>query len=218
MKIVRTGFGLDRDHPGQRLPKFRVVVLGGDFRFGERLRGWVDYDNSQDRVAIISAVQLKGRAAEMLTVYHDLNATLRVFGRSVLEAELRGAGSEQFEAGEVSVKQRETLDLFLAERSSDIKAVSFHQRYIFRRYCHLLSSSPDLKLYIEPGCLVSVHRNAGRFDNLESRSYRANVILIGDQVGHTVVAGPVGSSLKSDFFLNRCHCQLRPNYRSTGLI
>jgi len=134
------------------------------------------------------------------------------------EAELRSAGSEQFEAGEVSVKQRETLDLFLAERGSDVGAVSFHQRYIFRRYCHLLSRSPNLKLYIEPSCLVSVHRNGGRFDNREPRSFDTNVILVGDKVGNTVVAGPVGSSLKSNLFWNRCYCQLRPNNRSAGLI
>ena len=70
----------------------------------------------------------------MLSVYHDLDPALRVFSRGVLPAELRRAWSEQFQAGEVSVKQRQTFDFSFVEGGGDVGAVSFHQRYIFRRY------------------------------------------------------------------------------------
>ena len=46
------------------------------------------------------------------------------------------------------------------ECGGDVGAVSFHQRYIFRRYRQLFFGSADLKFYIDPGCLVGVDGNA----------------------------------------------------------
>ena len=58
----------------------------------------------------------------------------------------------------------------------------------------------------------------GRFDNLESRSFQANVIVIRNQVSYVVVAGFVAGGLKFGVFLDRSYGQSRANHRSSGLI
>ena len=42
------------------------VVLSRDFRLGNGLQSRINHDDSQDRVAIVSAIQLERRAAEMV--------------------------------------------------------------------------------------------------------------------------------------------------------
>src|SRR4029077_20537210 len=102
MESVRTRLRLNGDNPCQGLSKFGIVILRGNFRLCNRLQSGIDHDNPQQWVLVIRAIQLERSAAEMLPVDHDLNATLRVFGRGVLPAELRGSRGEQFQAGEIA--------------------------------------------------------------------------------------------------------------------
>src|SRR5262249_9731555 len=125
--IVGARFGLYCDHPCQHLSEFRVIVLSGDLRLRNGFQGGGDYYDAQDGVSIVSTVKLIGRATEMLPVHHDLNATLRIFGRSVLPSKLRGARSEKLQTSKVSIEKGQACDLFLAEGSSHVSTVGLEQ-------------------------------------------------------------------------------------------
>src|SRR5262249_37617418 len=127
VEIVGARFGLYCDHPCQHLSEFCVIVLSSDFRLRHRFQGGIDYYDAQDRVAIVGAVKLIGGATKMLSVHHDLNATLRIFGRSVRPSKLRGARSEKLQASKVSIEEGQACDLFLAEGSSHVSTVGLEQ-------------------------------------------------------------------------------------------
>src|SRR5215813_4934130 len=154
----------------------------------------------------------------MLSVHHDLNATLRIFGRSVLPSKLRSARSEKFQSSKVSIEKGQACDPFLGEGSSHVRTVGLEQWHLFGGDDQSFLGSPDLKLYIDTGRLVGIHGNAAGYRNFESNGFRPNVILAGDQVGDTVVAALVGGRLKLGAFLSSCNRQVRASDRGTRLV
>ena len=68
MELVRARLGLHGDDTRRRLPELGVVVLRGDLRLADRLEVGVDDDDAEDRVAVLGAVELIARAAEVLAV------------------------------------------------------------------------------------------------------------------------------------------------------
>src|SRR5215470_7165442 len=105
----------------------------------------------------------------MLAVHHNLDASLRILSLGMLPSQYRGTGRQKFEAREVSIEQWQALDLLVGESSRHISPIGLDQRYIVRRYSQFFLGSANLKLYIDSGRLIGIHRNASGFDDFESR-------------------------------------------------
>ena len=115
---VGARLGLHRHDAGRRLAELGVVVLRRDLRFADRLQGRVDDDDAEDRIAVLGAVELIGRAAEVLAVHHRLRRALRVLAGGVLPPQLLRARRQQDELGEVAVEDRQVGELLGVEASS----------------------------------------------------------------------------------------------------
>ena len=73
--------------------------------------------------------KFEGRAAEVLTVHHNLLAALRVFRGGVAPAdELLRAGRQQLEIREVAIQDRKVFDVLFIETDSDVRAVGLNLR------------------------------------------------------------------------------------------
>ena len=83
VKIVRTGLGLDSDHAGDGLAKFRVVILQRHFCFLNRIEVRIDDNDAENRILVIGSVEFERGAAKVLAVYENLLAALRIFCRCV---------------------------------------------------------------------------------------------------------------------------------------
>ena len=59
VRIVCAGTGLCRHHARISLTKLRIVILRRNLRFGYRFERWVDDDDAEDWIPIVSAIQLK---------------------------------------------------------------------------------------------------------------------------------------------------------------
>ena len=125
---LRARLRLHRHHARGRLAELGVVVLRGDLRLANRLEGRVDDDDAEDRIAVLGAVELIARAAEMLAVDHRLHRALRVLARRVLPAELLRAGRQQDELREVAIEHRQVGHLLRVECRRDVGAVGLEQR------------------------------------------------------------------------------------------
>src|SRR6267378_2266566 len=86
VELVGAGFGLGSHHSADGLAEFSIVVLGGDLDFIDRLEVGVDYDDPQNRVLVVGAVQLEGRAREVLPLSQDLLRPLGVLAGGVVPA------------------------------------------------------------------------------------------------------------------------------------
>ena len=102
---------LHRDDAGDGQAELRVVVLRGDLRLADRLQRRVDDDDAEDRIAVVGAIELVVRAAEVLAVDHRLGRALRVLAGGVLPLQLLRAGREQQELGEVAIEHRQVGEL-----------------------------------------------------------------------------------------------------------
>ena len=114
-QLVPAGLGLHRHDAGGRLPELRVVVLRGDLRFPIDSSVGIDDDDAQDGIAVLRAVELVTRAAEVLAVDHRLGGALRVFARRVLPLKLLRARRQQDELREVAIEHRQVGDLLRIE-------------------------------------------------------------------------------------------------------
>ena len=83
VEAVGSGLGLGCDDRRDRLAELGVEVLRGDLRLRERVRIWVDDDNSENRILIIGSIKLEGDAGKGLSVDFDLLRPLRIFAGSV---------------------------------------------------------------------------------------------------------------------------------------
>ena len=73
MYLVGSRFRLGRHHAGDSHAELCIIVLGGDFGFGDGFECRVDDDDAQDWVLVVSAVELKRCAAEVLPIDRDLD-------------------------------------------------------------------------------------------------------------------------------------------------
>src|SRR5262249_49500343 len=69
VEAIATGLGLRGYDAGNGAAKFRIVVLGGDFRLGDRFQCGIDDDDAKNRILIVCSIQLVGSAAEVLSVH-----------------------------------------------------------------------------------------------------------------------------------------------------
>src|SRR5580693_527647 len=102
MKLVRTGLRLHSDDSGSGLAGFGIVILKSDFGFSDCVKVRIHYDDAQNWILVVGAVELEVGAREVLAVNHDLAATLRILRGSMAEAgHFLSARREQLEIGEV---------------------------------------------------------------------------------------------------------------------
>src|SRR5262249_30987742 len=112
MEFVGARLGLNRDNAGRGFSEFGIVVLERDLGFLNRVEVRIDDNDSKDRVLVVGAVQLEGRAAKVLAINENLLRSLRILGRSVAPAdELLCAGRKKLEVGEVAIQNRKVFDV-----------------------------------------------------------------------------------------------------------
>ena len=83
VNLVAARLGLNCDQPGDRFSELSVKIRSGDFGFGHRVQVRIDYDNAEDWILIVGAIQLESGSAKMLAIDEDLAAALRVLGRGM---------------------------------------------------------------------------------------------------------------------------------------
>ncbi len=157
--------------PAQSLAEFRVVVLGRDFGFRHRVQTRVDDDDPQNRILIVSAVQFISGTAEVLSVYEDLFAALRILRGCVAPAQDLGSRRKQFQALEVSVEYWKFRQLFSAKLDRDIGAVGFELRR-FAGDFYRLRGPADLKLAVDARPGVRRHLDVLIFQSLKTCALR----------------------------------------------
>src|SRR5580698_68291 len=104
---VGPGFRLRRDNGRNRFAEFRVEILRCNLCFRNCIQCWIDDDDSEDRILVVSAIQLIGNATERLSVNLDLLAALRILISGVRPGQLLCARQQQLETGEISVCERQ---------------------------------------------------------------------------------------------------------------
>ena len=145
MSLIGSGLRLGRHHATDRHAKLCVIVLSGDLGFGDGFKHWVDDDDPEDRITIISAIKLESSSAEVLPINDDLDRALWVLARSMLPVELLCAGREQLELDEVAIKVRQLLNLLLVKIGRDIRAVGFQGTPLsLGSHCDLLRQRSNL--------------------------------------------------------------------------
>ena len=151
MEFVAAGLDLNGDVTGDGLTDFRVEVLVSNFGFLNGIEVRIHDDNSENGILVIGAVELKGRAAEVLAVDHNLLPALRVFRSGVAPTdELLRAGREQLEIREVAIQNRKIFDILFIEADCDVRAVGFDLRD-FSTDFHGLGNCAQLQLRRQHG-------------------------------------------------------------------
>ena len=110
MQRIAARLRLRSDHTGDCLAKLRVVILAGDLGLGHRIQIGIYNDNAENRILIVSPVQLISRSGKLLTVDEDLLAPLRILRAGMRPRHFRGSGTQQKEVREISVEDRQLLD------------------------------------------------------------------------------------------------------------
>ncbi len=84
--------GYDSRHS---LAKLGIVTLGRKLSLGYSVQVWVNHNDAENRILIVSAVQLISGSAEVLALHENLLAALRILGRGVTPRKLLSAGGRQ---------------------------------------------------------------------------------------------------------------------------
>src|SRR3954469_21693832 len=116
MELVAARAGVGAHDARRRLAELRVVILSCNLRLFDGIETGIHDDDSQNRILIVSSVQFVTCPAEVLTVDKNLFAALRILrGRVSPSSKDLGAWSQQFQALEVPIVEREFLELFSGE-------------------------------------------------------------------------------------------------------
>ena len=99
------------------LAQLSIEVLRGDLGLGDRIHCWVDDDDSQNRILVISSVQFECGPAKGLAVHLNLLGTLWVFIGCVRPPKKLGAGEQKLEVGKVLIANRQARNLLLVKYS-----------------------------------------------------------------------------------------------------
>src|SRR6185369_6253644 len=86
VQLVGSRLGLRRNHRTQRFAEFRIVILGGDLHFLDRIQVRVDNNNAQNRILVVGAIQFERGAGKLLALRQNLLRTLRVLAGSMVPA------------------------------------------------------------------------------------------------------------------------------------
>jgi len=76
VNFICAGLRLRRHHSADGLAEFRVVILLSNLNFLDGIKIWINDDNSENWVLVIRTVQLKGCAAEVLSLSLNLLRSL----------------------------------------------------------------------------------------------------------------------------------------------
>ncbi len=192
MEDVGAGLGLHRHDARRGLAELGIVVLRRDFRLADRLERRVDDDDAENRIAVLGAVELIPRAAEVLAVDHRLGRTLRVLAGRVLPLELLRAGRQQDELGEVAIEHREIGELLVVEPRRHIGAIDFQERRSTRDH-DLFGHRADRQRERDWCLRVHAHGNRRHHRRLEAGQFRLHLVGARKQPLFDEVAGLVGN-------------------------
>src|SRR5258708_21378772 len=88
VEVICTRFCLCSYNSCYRFSKFGIVILSSKLSLGYSVEVWVNDDNAENRILIVSAVQFISGSTEVLSLNENLLAALRILGRSVTPRKL----------------------------------------------------------------------------------------------------------------------------------
>ena len=182
-----------RNQSGDRLALFRIVKLRTDGGLSDRVEVGVDDNDPENWILVVGAIQLKARAAEVLSVYENLQASLRILGCGVAPpGQLLRARGQQLKRGKVTLVHREVLNEAIVKGGADIGAVGLQLRRLARNLQGFRRRS-QLELSVNALRGIGHHRNSCLLERLEA--LRLNFDRIGvanNQVCDGVISRIIG--------------------------
>src|SRR5712692_3418661 len=124
VQLVGAGLGLGSHDGPYGLSKFGIVILRSNLDFVDRLEVRVDYDDPQDRILVIRAVEFETGSREMLAVRQYLPRSLRVLAGRVPPVLQLGPRRKQLKCSEIPVENRDALNLSVRENGRHVGPVT----------------------------------------------------------------------------------------------
>ncbi len=112
MDFVGTRLGLGSHDSSYGFAELGVIVLGRNLGFSDRIQTRVHDDDTQNRILVVSTIQLISRAAEVLAVHENLLAALGILCGSMVPPEQLRPWRKQLQALEIPIVDGEFRQLF----------------------------------------------------------------------------------------------------------